>query len=73
MITIITLQQLYTFIITFTVFKLGFVIYCNVLKEVSSAQQGCIYLYRKKIHAWFKKGVSKMAKKYYFSNLLILS
>ncbi len=29
-----------------TVFKLGSVIYSNVLKEVSS-QQGCIYLYRK--------------------------
>ncbi len=51
-IIIITLQQLYTFIIIYIVFKL-----------VSSAQQGCIYLYSKKIHAWFKKGVSKMAKK----------
>ncbi len=37
-----------TFIITHShiVFKLGSVIYSNVLKEVSS-QQGCIYLYRK--------------------------
>ncbi len=42
-------------------------------RPCSSAQQGCIYLYRKK-QAWFKKGgVSKMAKKYYFTNLLILS
>ncbi len=74
MIIIITLQQLYTFIITFThSVQIGI---CNIWKEVSSAQQGCIYLYSKKIHAWFKKGVSKMAKKYYFSNffyLLILS
>ncbi len=30
-----------------TMYKLGSVIYSNVLKEVSS-QQGCIYLYRKK-------------------------
>ncbi len=31
-----------------TVFKLGSVIFSNVLKEVSSAQQDCVYLYRNK-------------------------
>ncbi len=66
MIILITLQQLYIYYNIHTVFKLGSVIYSNVLKEVSSAQKGCIYLYRKKIHAWFKKGVSKMAKKILF-------
>ncbi len=30
-----------------SVFKLGSVIYSNVLKEFNVAQQGCIYLYRK--------------------------
>ncbi len=43
---IITLQQLYTFIITFTQCSNNNLICNNVLKEVSSAQQGCIYLYR---------------------------
>jgi len=48
------------------VFKLGSVIFSNVLKEVSSAQQGCIYLYRKKYKPDSKRGVSKMAKKILF-------
>ncbi len=53
-------------------FKLGSVIFSNALKEVSSAQQGCIYLY-KKHKPDSRRGVSKMAKKYYFTNLLIES
>ncbi len=61
MIIIITLQQLFNiFIIRFTVFKLGFAIYSNVLKEVSS-QQGCIYLYINKNTCLIQEGVSKMA------------
>ncbi len=43
-------------------FKLGSVIFSNVLKEVSSAQQGCIYLYRKKYKPYSGRGVSKRAK-----------
>ncbi len=54
------------------VFKLGSVIFSIVLKEVSSAQQGCIYLYRKKYKPDSRRGVSKMAKTYYFTNLLML-
>ncbi len=38
-------------------FKLGSVIFYNVLKEVSSAQQGCIYLYRKKYKPYSGRGV----------------
>ncbi len=47
MIQLISLQQLYIYYNIHTVFKLGSVIYSNVLKAVSSAQKGCIYLYRK--------------------------
>ncbi len=72
MIIIITLQQMYTFIITFTVFKLGSVIYSNDLKEVSSAQQVCIYLYSKK-YMPDSKGSQKWPKKYYLNNVFILS
>ncbi len=49
-------------------FKLGSVIYSNVLKEVSS-KQGCIYLYRKKIHApkivlcWYRMSDRMLKKK----------
>ncbi len=68
----ITLQQLYIYYNIHTVFKLGSVIYSNILKAVSSAQKGCIYLYRKKIHAWFKKGSQKWPKNINFSYLLIL-
>ncbi len=53
-------------------FKLGSVIFSNVLKEISSAQEAA-FICIEKIQAWFKKGVSKMANKYYFNNLLILS
>ncbi len=73
MIIIITLQQLYTFIITYIVFKLGSVIYSNVLKEVSSAQRGCIYLYSKNTCLIQEGGLKIGQKKYYFNNLLILS
>ncbi len=49
-------------------FKLGSVIFSNVLKEVSSAQQGCIYLYRKKYKPYSGRGVSKRAK-----NMILLT
>uniref|UniRef100_A0A672JST9 Myeloid leukemia factor 2 n=1 Tax=Sinocyclocheilus grahami TaxID=75366 RepID=A0A672JST9_SINGR len=38
------------------VFKLGSVIFSNVLKEFSSAQQGCVYLYIKKIQCTSRRG-----------------
>ncbi len=45
------------------VFKLGSVIYSNVLKEVSSAQKVCIYLYRRKYMPDSRKGSQKWPKK----------
>ncbi len=72
MIILITLQQLYIYYNIHTVFKLGSVIYSNVLKEVSSAQKGCIYLYRKKYMPDSRRGSQKWPKNI-FSNLLILS
>ncbi len=65
MIILITLQQLYIYYNSHIVFKLGSVIYSNVLKEVSSAQKGCIYLYRKKYMPDSRRGSPKMAKKYF--------
>ncbi len=56
MIILITLQQLYIYYNIHTVLKLGSVIYCNVLKAVSSAQKVCIYLYRKKYMPGPKNG-----------------
>ncbi len=75
MIILITLQQLYIYYNIHTVFKLGSVIYSNVLNEVSSAQKGCIYLYRKKYMPDSRRGSQKWPKNcilvtYY---LLILS
>ncbi len=74
MIIIITLQQLYTFIITFThSVQIGI---CNILKEVSSAQQGCIYLYSKKYMPDSRRGSQKWPKNIIlvtFFYLLILS
>ncbi len=73
MIILITLQQLYIYYNIHTVFKLGSVIYSsNVLKEVSSAQKGCIYLYRKKYMPDSRRGSQKWTKNI-FSTLLILS
>ncbi len=72
MIKLITLQQLYIYYNIHTVFKLGSVIYSNVLKEVSSAQKGCIYLYRKKDMPDSRWGSQNWPKNI-FSNLLILS
>ncbi len=60
----ITIQSLKIF--SHIVFKLGSVIYSNVLREVSSVQQGCIYLYSKQ----HMPGSKILA---YFSNLFILS
>ncbi len=60
---------LYIYYNIHTVFKLGSVIYSNVLKEVSSAQQGCIYLYSKKCMPDSRKGSQKWPKKYEFSNI----
>ncbi len=72
MIILITLQQLYIYYNIHTVFKLGSVIYSNVLKEVSSAQKGCSYLYRKKYMPDSRRGL-KNGQKYYFSNLLLIN
>ncbi len=59
MIIIITLQQLYTFIITFThSVQIGI---CNILKAVSSAQKGCVYLYSK-IYTDSRRGAQKWPK-----------
>ncbi len=63
---IIALQQLHLLLHSHIVFKLGSLIYSNVLREVSSVQQGCIYLYSKQ-----HMSCSKILA--YFSNLLILS
>ncbi len=54
-------------------FKLGSVIFSNVLKEVSSAQEAAFICTEKKYKPDSRRGVSKMAKKYYFNNLLILT
>ncbi len=75
MITLITLQQLYIYYNIHTVFKLGCVIYSNVLKEVSSAQKGCILFVQKKYNPDSRRGSQKWPKNiilvtYY---LLILS
>ncbi len=72
MIILITLQQLYIYYNIHTVFKLGSVMYSNVLKEVSSAQKGCSYLYRKKYMPDSRRRSQKWPKNI-FSNLLILS
>ncbi len=59
------------------VFELGSVIYSNVLKEVSSTQQGCIYLYSKKYSTCLiQEGGLKNIILHFtcnFTNLLILS
>ncbi len=44
-------------------FKLGSVIFYNVLKELYSAQQGCIYLYSKKYMPDSRRESKKMAQK----------
>ncbi len=62
MIILITLQQLYIYYNIHTVFKLGSVIYSNALKEVSSAQKGCIYLYRKEYMPDSRRGSQKWPK-----------
>ncbi len=48
-------------------FKLRSVIYCNVLKEVSSAQQSCIYLYSKKYMPDSRSGSQKWPPSLIFS------
>ncbi len=68
----ITLQQLYIYYNINTVFKLGSVIYSNILKAVSSAQKGCIYLYRKKYMPDSRRGPKNGQKNINFSYLLIL-
>ncbi len=64
MIIWITLQQLYIYYNIHTVFKLGSVKYSNVLKRLFCSERLHLFV-QKKIHAWFKKGVPKMAKKYF--------
>ncbi len=58
------ITALYIYYNIHTVFKLWSVIYSNVLKEVSSAQKGCIYLYSK-ITCLIQEGGLKMAKKFF--------
>ncbi len=64
MIILITLQQLYIYYNIHT-FKLGSVIYSNILKSLFCSERLHLFV-QKKIHAWFKKGVPKMAKKYFY-------